>query len=264
MTTVVMGNCGVGFAPVRRGGESFLIELMEGVEDIPGTALHEGIDWQWESFPEYLDAVDRMPRVMDVAAQVPHAALRAYVLGERAHEDATADEILLMAKYTEEALAAGAAGFTTSRTLLHSSKHGLVPGTSAPPDELLAIGDAIARAGHGVFQLVSDTAGMEPERTWMVDIARRTGATVTYALAQTPFAPNASASSPSIRRKRTSTGWTTCATGAFHGKSGGAIACRSGIAAPRRFTRDRAFRRAPVGGRIRTRSTHGSPPRPTA
>src|SRR5436309_112326 len=191
VTTVVMGNCGVGFAPVRRGGESFLIELMEGVEDIPGTALHEGIDWQWESFPEYLDAVDRMPRVMDVAAQVPHAALRAYVLGERAHEDATADEILLMAKYTEEALAAGAAGFTTSRTLLHSSKHGLVPGTSAPPDELLAIGDAIARAGHGVFQLVSDTAGMEPERTWMVDIARRTGATVTYALAQTPFAPNA-------------------------------------------------------------------------
>src|SRR5206468_7220990 len=111
VTTVVMGNCGVGFAPVRPGAESFLIEVMEGVEDIPGTALHEGIDWQWESFAEYLDSLDRMPRVMDVAAQVPHAALRAYVLGERAHEDATADEILLMAKYTEEALAAGAAGF---------------------------------------------------------------------------------------------------------------------------------------------------------
>jgi N-acyl-D-aspartate/D-glutamate deacylase len=190
VTTVVMGNCGVGFAPVRPGSEDFLIELMEGVEDIPGTALHEGIDWQWESFPEYLDALDASDRVMDIAAQVPHAALRAYVLGERAHEDdASPDELEQMSKIVQGALEAGACGFTTSRTILHRSKHGLVPGTSALPDELLAVGDAIGRAGHGVFQLVSDIAPNEPERSWMTEIARRTGATVTYALAQTPYAP---------------------------------------------------------------------------
>src|SRR4030095_1263617 len=130
VTTVVMGNCGVGFAPVRPGQESFLIELMEGVEDIPGTALHEGIDWQWESFAEYLDALEKMPRVMDVAAQVPHCSVRAYVLGERAHDvEVSADEIAEMARITREALAAGALGFTTSRTILHRSKHGVVPGT---------------------------------------------------------------------------------------------------------------------------------------
>jgi N-acyl-D-amino-acid deacylase len=192
VTTVVMGNCGVGFAPVRPDAQGFLIELMEGVEDIPGTALHEGIDWEWESFPEYLDALDRGERVLDIAAQVPHAALRAYVLGERAHEDvADADELADMAKLAQAALEAGAVGFTTSRTILHRSKHGLVPGTSALPDELLAIGEAIGRAGHGVFQLVSDVAPSEPERTWMLEIARSTGATVTYALAQTPYAPQA-------------------------------------------------------------------------
>src|SRR5580765_4856423 len=119
VTTVVMGNCGVGFAPVRPGGESFLIELMEGVEDIPGTALHEGIDWRWETFGEYLDALDVTPRVMDIAAQVPHAAVRAYVLGERAHAEATAEEISAMADIVEAALTAGAVGFTTSRTVLH-------------------------------------------------------------------------------------------------------------------------------------------------
>src|SRR5438105_3782170 len=134
VTTVVMGNCGVGFAPVRPGAESFLIELMEGVEDIPGTALHDGIDWQWESFPEYLDALERVPRIVDVAAQVPHAAVRAYGLGERAHQDATAEEIEAMAGLVRQALEAGAVGFTTSRTILHRSRHGLVPGTSAPAD----------------------------------------------------------------------------------------------------------------------------------
>src|SRR2546423_5544591 len=118
VTTVVMGNCGVGFAPVRPGGESFLIELMEGVEDIPGTALHEGIEWSWESFAEYMDALDAMPRVMDLAAQVPHAAVRAYGLGDRSHEEDNADEISEMADIVEAALRAGAIGFTTSRTLL--------------------------------------------------------------------------------------------------------------------------------------------------
>jgi N-acyl-D-aspartate/D-glutamate deacylase len=191
VTTVVMGNCGVGFAPVRPGGHDFLIELMEGVEDIPGTALHEGIDWQWETFGQYLDALDTTPRVMDIAAQVPHAAVRAYVLGERAHDEATAEEISAMADIVEEALTAGAVGFTTSRTVLHRSKHGFVPGTSVATDELLAIGDAMGRAGHGVFELVSDHQGQEPERSWLVDLARRSGATVTYALAQAPYAPTA-------------------------------------------------------------------------
>jgi N-acyl-D-aspartate/D-glutamate deacylase len=191
VTTVVMGNCGVGFAPVRPNGQDFLIELMESVEDIPGTALHEGIDWQWESFGEYLDALDTTPRTVDIAAQVPHAALRAYVMGERAHEDATADDVMQMAKLTEEAITAGACGFSTSRTVLHSSRHGLIPGTTAPGDELLAIGDALGRAGHGVFQVVTDQATGEAEQALMVELARRTGGTVTYALAQAPYAPTA-------------------------------------------------------------------------
>src|SRR5262245_58289396 len=128
VTTIVMGNCGVGFAPVRPGGQSFLIELMEGVEDIPGTALHEGVDWAWESLPAYLDALAATPRVLDVAAQVPHCALRAYVMGERAHDETDAGEIDVMAGLVEDAVRAGAVGVTTSRTILHNSKHGLVPG----------------------------------------------------------------------------------------------------------------------------------------
>ncbi len=189
VTTVVMGNCGVGFAPVRADGHDFLIELMEGVEDIPGTALHEGMDWQWESFPEYLDALEATERVLDIAAQVPHAALRAYVLGERAHDDATADEIAEMARLTREALEAGAVGFSTSRTMLHRSRHGLVPGTHAPIDELMALGDAVGLAGHGVFQLIDDGSPVREVGEWMAEIARRTGATVTYSLAQTAADP---------------------------------------------------------------------------
>ena len=191
VTTVVMGNCGVGFAPVRPNGQDFLIELMESVEDIPGTALHEGIDWQWESFAEYLDALDTTPRTVDIAAQVPHAALRAYVMGDRAHDDATLDDVAEMAKLTEAAITAGACGFSTSRTVLHSSRHGLIPGTTAPGDELLAIGDALGRAGHGVFQVVTDQATGHAEQELMVELARRTGGTVTYALAQAPYAPTA-------------------------------------------------------------------------
>jgi N-acyl-D-aspartate/D-glutamate deacylase len=190
VTTLVMGNCGVGFAPVRAGGHAFLIELMEGVEDIPGTALHEGIEWQWETFPEYLDALAATGRVLDVAAQVPHAAVRAYVMGDRAHDDATADEIVAMAELVEQALVAGAVGFTTSRTILHRSKHGLVPGTNVVPDELLAIGDAMGRAGRRVFEVVSDHIGGEPEQEMLIDLARRSGGVVTYALAQAPHAPD--------------------------------------------------------------------------
>ena len=190
VTTLVMGNCSVGFAPRRPGSENFLIELMEGVEDIPGTALHEGIDWRWESFPEYLDALEAMPRVLDVAAQVPHCALRAYVLGERAHDDQLSDgEIAAMARLTEEAMRAGAIGFSTSRTILHRSKHGLVPGTSSTPEELLALGRALGAAGHGVFEMVSDLQGQEPDLSWMVEFCRTTGQTITFALAQTVVQP---------------------------------------------------------------------------
>ena len=183
-TTVVMGNCGVGFAPLRPEGRDFLVELMEGIEDIPGTALHEGIDWSWETFGEYLDCVAKMPRVMDVAAQVPHSALRAYVMGERAHEEATYDEIQAMAKLAEQGLRDGAVGITTARTILHRSIHGIQPGSFVPSDEILAIGEALGTVGHGVFQLVSDAQGRGEEGKWLEELARRTGATVSYALAQ--------------------------------------------------------------------------------
>jgi len=192
VTTLVMGNCGVGFAPVRRGQEDFLIELMEGVEDIPGTALHEGIEWRWESFPEYLDALAAMPRALDVAAQVPHCALRAYVLGERAHDlDLSDAEIAAMAQLTEAAVRAGAVGFSTSRTILHRSRHGLVPGTHSTPEELLALGRALGAAGHGVFEMVSDLQGQEPDLSWMREFCRVTGRVITFALAQTPMQPTA-------------------------------------------------------------------------
>jgi N-acyl-D-amino-acid deacylase len=192
VTTIVMGNCGVGFAPVRPGQEGFLIELMEGVEDIPGSALHEGIDWQWESFPEYLDALEKMPRVLNVAAQVPHCSVRAYVLGERAHDlDVSDEEIAEMAHITREALAAGAVGFTTSRTMLHTSQHGLVPGTYSKPEELLAIGRALGEAGHGVFEMVADSLGREPDLSWMRQFCRETGRAITFALAQQPAEPKA-------------------------------------------------------------------------
>jgi len=188
VTTLVMGNCGVGFAPRRPGEEEFLIELMEGVEDIPGTALHAGIDWRWESFPEYLDTLDAMPRVLDVAAQVPHCAIRAYVLGRRAHDDdVTPAEIEEMSRLVREALEAGAIGFSTSRTILHRSKHGLVPGTSSSPAELVGIGRALGRAGHGVFEMVSDCQGQEPDLAWMKEYCAETGRAITFALAQTAF-----------------------------------------------------------------------------
>src|ERR1700687_3524210 len=150
VTTLVMGNCGVGFAPVRPGQQDFLIELMEGVEDIPGTALHEGMTWGWESFPEYMDALAQTPRVLDVAAQVPHCALRADVLGERAHDLELRDvEIAEMARLTTEGLRAGGVGFPRARTILHRSRDGLLSGTPSTPEELLGIGSALGAAGPG-------------------------------------------------------------------------------------------------------------------
>ncbi|MEO1057369.1 MAG: amidohydrolase family protein [Actinomycetota bacterium] len=186
VTTAIMGNCGVGFAPVRDGDQGFLIELMEGVEDIPGTALHEGIDWRWESFGEYLDALDATPRSIDLGGQLPHAAVRAYVLGERAHDDdVTADEIAQMVDITRRALADGAFGFSTSRTFLHRSKHGLVPGTSSTPAEVIAIAEAVRDSGHGRFQYVSDDLGTGGDEAWL-DSLKEMGCPTTYTLAQTP------------------------------------------------------------------------------
>jgi N-acyl-D-amino-acid deacylase len=182
VTTTVMGNCGVGFAPVRPGSEQFLIELMEGVEDIPGTALAEGINWQWEHFPEYLDALEQMPRAIDVATHVPHAAVRAYVMGERCNTDAlpSDDEVKQMAQIVSEGVAAGALGFSTSRTLLHKDIHGVdVPGTHAPKEEMLALGLAMKGLDHGVFELVSDHLGEADELEWVTTVARETGRTVT-------------------------------------------------------------------------------------
>ena len=191
VTSVIMGNCGVGFAPVRPDAHEFLIELMEGVEDIPGSALAEGIDWQWETFAEYLDALGTTARTIDVGAQLPHAAVRAYVLGDRAHEyDVTSDEIAQMVAITNDALAAGAFGFSTSRTFLHTSKHGYVPGTHSTPDEVIAIAEAVRNSGHGVFQYVSDDLGTGGDEPWL-DTLKAMGCPTTYTLAQTPAAPSA-------------------------------------------------------------------------
>jgi len=182
VTTAVMGNCGVGFAPVRPDHHQFLIDLMEGVEDIPGSALAEGIDWKWERFPEYLDALEAMPRAIDVGAQVPHAAVRAYVLGERCNTDyePTADEIAQMAELVREGVAAGALGFSTSRTLLHRDLKGVhMPGTFAGSDEMLALGMAMKGLSHGVYELVSDHLGEDDEWEWVKTFARESGLPVT-------------------------------------------------------------------------------------
>lgn len=192
VTTVVMGNCGVGFAPARPDRHQWLIGLMEGVEDIPGTALAEGIDWQWETFPEYLDAIERMRRAIDVAAQVPHGAVRAYVMGERGakNEASTPEDVEAMAQIVRDSLAAGALGFSTSRTLLHRAIDGEpVPGTFATEQELLGIGRALGSAGHGVFELASDLAPEADEFAWMEKLSAETGRPVTFACLQNDFDP---------------------------------------------------------------------------
>ncbi len=192
VTTVVMGNCGVGFAPAKRDRHAWLIGLMEGVEDIPGTALAEGIRWEWETFPEYLDAIDRQARVLDVGAQVPHGSVRAYVMGERGakNEAATAEDIAAMAAIVRDGIAAGALGFSTSRTLLHRAVDGEpVPGTFAAADEVLGIGAALGDLGAGVFEMASDLAPEEKEFAWMRELSLRTQRPVTFALLQNDFDP---------------------------------------------------------------------------
>ncbi len=194
VTTAIMGNCGVGFAPAAPDRHDWLIALMEGVEDIPGSAMTEGLTWGWETYPEYLDSLASMPRVIDVGSQIGHGPLRAYVMGDRgaANEPATEADITAMADLVEAALAAGAFGFSTSRTPIHRSRDGeLVPGTDADERELVGLAAAIRRAGHGVFQFAPDHAHVpRREFPWMRTVAAITGQPVCVNLNQPDSAPD--------------------------------------------------------------------------
>lgn len=193
ITTAVMGNCGVGFAPVRPGSEDFLIALMEGVEDIPGAALADGIDWSWETFPEYLDALARKPRAIEVAAQVPHGAIRAYVLGRsgNVNRSATGAEIAEMAVLTEAAVEAGAVAFSTNRIALHVSTSGeAVPGTFADKREILALVRATQAGGSNLLQVVPDGLmgenpdGFRSEVDLYRELSLETGCAISFTIAQ--------------------------------------------------------------------------------
>ena len=195
VTTAVMGNCGVGFAPVDPGRHQALIDLMEGVEDIPGSALAEGIRWDWESFPEYLDALDRSPHAIDIGTHVPHAAVRSYVMADRALEDATASDLAAMAVIVRDGIAAGALGFSTGRTAGHRDIHGQpVPGTFAPREELRALMNAVVAGGGGVVQVVPAGVGgvitgdaadaMDNEVDMITEVGLATGLPVTFLVMQ--------------------------------------------------------------------------------
>ncbi|MEZ5233422.1 MAG: hypothetical protein R2749_12055 [Acidimicrobiales bacterium] len=171
---------GIGFAPVRPGTEDELVQLMESVEDIPGTALHEGLPWGWETFGEYLDTIDTPYTAVDIGAQVPHVALRHYVMGERCYDDATPDDMVKMAEITRQALADGALGFSTSRFYGHLDKAGnLVPGTNATSDEMVAIAEAFTGFDHGTMEIISDHLDKAEELGWIEHIARITGRPLT-------------------------------------------------------------------------------------
>ncbi|MDA8368165.1 MAG: amidohydrolase family protein, partial [Actinomycetota bacterium] len=195
VTTLVTGNCGVGFAPARPDRHDWLIGLMEGVEDIPGTALAEGITWEWETFPEYLDALGRRRWTVDVGTQIAHGAVRAYVMGERGarNEPATPDDIAAMREIVRQAVVAGALGVSTSRTLAHLAIDGEpVPGTFAAEDELFALGEL----GAGVFELAlagtadKDVVAPAREVDWMRRLSAAVGRPVTFALLQVDAAPD--------------------------------------------------------------------------
>lgn len=199
VTTVVMGNCGVGFAPAKPDEHEWLIGLMEGVEDIPGAALSEGIKWGWETFPEFLDYLDTVPLALDIGTQVPHGAVRGYVMGERGarNEPATPDEINAMARIVQEGIEAGALGLSTSRTIAHRAIDGEpVPGTFAAEDELFGLGQALADANASVFELApagvmgEDLAAPASEMDWMRRLAEATGRPITFALSQHDQAPD--------------------------------------------------------------------------
>lgn len=193
VTTAIMGNCGVGFAPVKPERREWLIKVMEGVEDIPGTALSEGIQWEWETFPEYLDALDRKPKALDIGAQVPHSAVRAYVMGERAinHDEANPADLLEMRNLVRQAIDAGAMGFSTSKTFLHKyDERKYPPGTFATEEELMSLGTVLGEAGHGVFQMTANHPAMEMEIPWLNALARHNKLPVLFNLQQTDVAPD--------------------------------------------------------------------------
>ena len=193
VTTTLCGNCGVGFAPVRKENHQELIDLMEGVEEIPGTALAEGLAYDWESFPEFLDALDRQPRTINVGAQIGHLPLRVYVMGERAInlEPATAEDINEMKVLTEEALAAGAFGFTTSLTNSHKKLDGgFVPSRYSEVDEMMGIGAALSNFNHGAFGINTEFENEQEELIWLTELARQTGQPVWFLITQNTSDPN--------------------------------------------------------------------------
>ena len=198
VTTLVTGNCGVGFAPARPDSHDWLIGLMEGVEDIPGSALAEGLTWDWETFPDYLDALDKRVWTVDIGTQIAHGALRAYVMGQRGadNEPATPEDIAEMAALVKEAVQAGALGFSTSRTIAHRAIDGEpVPGTYAAEDELFGIGAVLGELGAGVFELAptgvagEDLVAPMQEVAWMRRLAKAVGRPVTFAMLQVDTAP---------------------------------------------------------------------------
>jgi N-acyl-D-aspartate/D-glutamate deacylase len=192
VTTIVTGNCGVGFAPCKPEQRDWLIGLMEGVEDIPGTALHEGIDWRWETFPQYLDALEATPMALDVATQIPHGAVRAFVMGQRGadHEPASAEEIETMASLVTEAIEAGALGFSTSRTEKHKDSSGvLTPTIRADEAELLGIARAVGRTGKAVLQGISDFYDFDAEFDLFKRMAKESGARISLTVEQQDARP---------------------------------------------------------------------------
>ena len=189
VTTAVMGNCGVGFAPVRAHDRDRLVELMEGVEDIPGSVLHEGLSWDWETFAQYLDTLDRRPHDIDFCAQLPHGALRVYVMGERAthFESASEADIAAMRALTAEAMRAGAIGFSTTRSLNHRTVKGdPTPSLRATEAELTGIAMGVCDAGSGVLEVISDfdTPDMDGEFDMLERIVRASGRPLSFSLAQ--------------------------------------------------------------------------------
>ncbi len=193
VTTVVMGNCGVGFAPARSGDHELLIRLMEGVEDIPEAVMAAGVPWTWESFPQYLDVLETRRADIDFAAQLPHNPLRVFVMGERGarREPPTAGDLAAMRALTAEAIGAGALGVTTTRNLVHRFRSGeTVPSVSTEETEVLALAAGLADAGAGVFQLLGETSE-SPAR--QMDLLRRvaevSGRPVSFTLTQDPSQP---------------------------------------------------------------------------
>lgn len=188
VTTVVFGNCGVGFAPVHDADHNRLVQLMEGVEDIPGTALHEGLSWDWHTLADYLDALEG-PKDIDIAAQVPHSALRLHVMGERGAkgEDATPDDIADMGRLAAEGIDAGFLGFTTSRTQNHKTSLGEpTPTLTAAQDELVGIAEAIGATGKGVLQLVSDFTDIDGEFEIVRSMTESSGRPISFTLVESP------------------------------------------------------------------------------